>query len=119
MSVSDAQIVAIHAEMHEAFDTSDCWADSSVVESLLIRARSFDALPDVDVFQLLDEDDRGLVLVSVELRPGVFAHAAPLRWRELRPAPGIVGVRAVREVLGRLAGIADQVRAAHAAGVST
>ncbi|WP_329177913.1 hypothetical protein [Streptomyces sp. NBC_01477] len=111
--MEETQIAAVHAEMYEAFDASHCWADSSVLDALLIGARAVGVLTDVDVFQLLDEDDRDLLLVSVELRPGVLAHAAPMRWRELRPAPGVLGVRAVRDVLMRLAGIADQVRVAH------
>lgn len=117
MSASEAQIVAVHAEFRDSEETPARWADSHCLDHLLAAARSFGALLDVDVFPLLDEDDRDLVLVSVELRPGAFAHAAPTQWCELRPAPGVLGASAIRHVLARIDEVADAVRAAHGEGV--
>ncbi|WP_327290457.1 hypothetical protein [Streptomyces sp. NBC_01198] len=111
--VSEAQILAIRVECGDAVETLSGWTDSSCLDHLLVAARSFGVLLDVDVFQLLDEDERDIVLVSVELRPGVFAHAPPAKWDEIRPASDVLGVRAVRHVLGRLRDIAGRVRADH------
>lgn len=108
MTVSAEQIASIHAEFG---DSASAWSDSMCLSSLLVVAHAYDVLAEVDIYPILDEEDEDIFLVSVELCPGVYAHAAPMYWRDTRPKSGVSGVDALRHVLGRLREVARQVHA--------
>ncbi|MGW5355185.1 hypothetical protein ACWERV_32285 [Streptomyces sp. NPDC004031] len=116
MTSPEARISAICAEFLHDSAAFAGWSDSSSLRYLLAVARSFGVLTEVDAFHVFDEDDRDLVLVSVELRPGVFAHAEPVPWQEMRPLFGTDGASAISDVLARLGEISGHVRASHGDG---
>jgi len=80
MNITAEQLAAIDADFS---DPSSTWKDSLSLDFLLLAAHAHDVLPEVDIYQLLDEDDRDLFLISVELTPGIHAHTAPTYWRDV------------------------------------
>lgn len=106
--MSDRQLAAIAAEFD---DLSHPWVDSLNLDFLLAAAHTHGVLPEVVTYQLLDEDDRDLFLISVELSPGIHAHAAPTYWCDVRPPSDLPPAHAIRHLLEQLDQVAKEVRA--------
>jgi hypothetical protein len=115
MYASPDHIVAIA----EDFGPHAGWGDSTCLEPLLSTAHHYGVLCDVWVYQLLDERDIDIFLVSVHLCPTVFAHPQAISWDQVQPDPGLPSVEAIRHVLARISEIAEAVRTAFLQEVAT
>jgi hypothetical protein len=106
MLATTEQLAAICTELGEL---SSGWTDPLCLDFLLSVAHAHGVLPDVGTLQILDVE-HDTFLVSVEVSPGIYLHAEPTHWGDVRPPIGTVVVEAVRHVLGRLEEIAAVVR---------
>ncbi|WP_329133266.1 hypothetical protein OG552_15435 [Streptomyces sp. NBC_01476] len=89
--------------------SGDVWCDSFRLEALLLAAHEHGVLSDVAIYQVLD-DERDVLLVSVEVCPEVYVHSVLTDWTEIQPGPDVAAEDAVCHVLRRLEAIATAVR---------